>query len=94
MSDIARRRFLASLAAATVAGVGLARYTVDAPPRRQSWAPTVPAAATSPADLLPPPPKSARVALPGGAVLNALPGDGDLLALTVDDGANSDVVRL
>jgi peptidoglycan-N-acetylglucosamine deacetylase len=94
MSDIARRRFLASLAAATVAGVGLARYTVDAPSRRQSWAPTVPAAATSPTDLLPPPPKSARVALPGGAVLSALPGDGDLLALTVDDGANSDVVRL
>ena len=46
------------------------------------------------AALLPPPPKSVRVALPGGGVLNSLPGDGDLLALTVDDGANSDVVRL
>jgi peptidoglycan/xylan/chitin deacetylase (PgdA/CDA1 family) len=94
VSDIDRRRFLASLAAATVAGVGLAHYTVDPPTRRQSWAPTVPAAATSTTDLLPPPPKSARVALPGGGVLNALPGDGDMLALTVDDGANSDVVRL
>lgn len=32
--------------------------------------------------------------LPGGAVLNKLPGDGDLLAWTVDDGVDSDVVRL
>jgi peptidoglycan/xylan/chitin deacetylase (PgdA/CDA1 family) len=34
------------------------------------------------------------VVLPGGAVLNKLPGNGDLLAWTVDDGANTDVVRL
>ena len=32
--------------------------------------------------------------LPGGGVLNKLPWDGDLLALTVDDGVNTDVVRL
>lgn len=32
--------------------------------------------------------------LPGGGVLYSLPGEGDLLALTVDDGANTDVVRL
>ena len=32
--------------------------------------------------------------LPGGGVLNKLPGDGNLLALTVDDGVNTDVVRL
>jgi peptidoglycan/xylan/chitin deacetylase (PgdA/CDA1 family) len=36
----------------------------------------------------------ARVPLPGGGVLNKLPGDGNLLALTVDDGVNTDVVRL
>ncbi|WP_197283747.1 polysaccharide deacetylase family protein [Mycobacterium sp. Marseille-P9652] len=35
-----------------------------------------------------------RVALPGGAVVKRLPGNGDLLAWTVDDGANTDVVRL
>ena len=44
--------------------------------------------------LLPPPAPSVRVALPGGGVLNKLPGDGNLLALTVDDGVNTDVVRL
>ena len=32
--------------------------------------------------------------LPGGGVLTKLPGDGDRLALTVDDGVNTDVVRL
>ncbi|OYD67854.1 peptidoglycan/xylan/chitin deacetylase (PgdA/CDA1 family) [Rhodococcus sp. OK302] len=32
--------------------------------------------------------------LPGGGALTALPGDGNLLALTVDDGVNSEVVRL
>ena len=35
----------------------------------------------------------ARIPLPGGGVLTSLPGDGDLLALTVDDGASSEVVR-
>ena len=45
------------------------------------------------AGLLPPPPLSARVRLPGGGVLSELPGKGDLLALTVDDGVNSEVVR-
>jgi peptidoglycan/xylan/chitin deacetylase (PgdA/CDA1 family) len=44
--------------------------------------------------LLPPPPTAARVALPGGGVLNRLPGSGDLLALTLDDGVDADVVRL
>ncbi len=35
-----------------------------------------------------------RVALPGGAVLKKLPGNGDLVAWTVDDGADTEVVRL
>jgi peptidoglycan/xylan/chitin deacetylase (PgdA/CDA1 family) len=43
--------------------------------------------------LLPPPPLSARIPLPGGGALMKIPGDGDLLALTLDDGVNSDVVR-
>lgn len=88
-----RRRFLASLAAATVGGVGLAHLTVDTDRLRRVQLPTAPAAAASPVDLLPPPPRGARIALPGGGVLTSLPGDGDLLALTVDDGVNSEVVR-
>ncbi|WP_291056622.1 polysaccharide deacetylase family protein [Herbiconiux sp.] len=34
-----------------------------------------------------------KVALPGGS-LTALPGDGNLLAWTVDDGSNAEVIRL
>lgn len=52
----------------------------------------MPAASTTP-DLLPPPPAANRVALPGDGMLSSLPGEGDLLALTVDDGVNSEVVR-
>ncbi|MGV1089287.1 MAG: polysaccharide deacetylase family protein [Mycobacterium sp.] len=96
MSDLDRRRFLASLAAATVAGVGLAHATIDTNSPRKSSAPTVPAAAESStgAGLLPPPPAASRVPLPGDGVLYNLPGDGDMMALTVDDGVDSDVVRL
>jgi peptidoglycan-N-acetylglucosamine deacetylase len=36
---------------------------------------------------------SARIPLPGSGTLTRLPGSGDLLALTVDDGVNTDVVR-
>jgi peptidoglycan/xylan/chitin deacetylase (PgdA/CDA1 family) len=44
--------------------------------------------------LLPPPPAAARVTIPGGGVLSALPGPGgDLLALTLDDGVDTAVVR-
>jgi hypothetical protein len=35
-----------------------------------------------------------NVTLPGGAELKKLPGNGDLLAWTVDDGTNTDVMRL
>ncbi|MEZ0351265.1 polysaccharide deacetylase family protein [Mycobacterium ahvazicum] len=93
-----RRRFLGSLAAATVAAVGAARLIVDPQPRTFAQVPldsmpTPGPAAPSPAGLLPPPPLSARIPLPGGGALMKLPGDGDLLALTLDDGVNSDVVR-
>jgi peptidoglycan/xylan/chitin deacetylase (PgdA/CDA1 family) len=43
--------------------------------------------------LLPPPPPAARVLLPGGAILSTLPGKGDLLALTLDDGVDTNVVH-
>jgi peptidoglycan-N-acetylglucosamine deacetylase len=106
VSDHSRRWFLAALAAATVAGSGVARYALGSAPQPvgERVAPTYDrmpvaragATATTPApanSLLPPPP-GPRVALPGGGILNKLPGTGDLLALTVDDGVNSDVVRL
>jgi peptidoglycan-N-acetylglucosamine deacetylase len=98
---------MASLAAAIVAGIGAARYTLGGPSHAAS-----PAAKSGPAPpssqgslvveppvmparaLLPPPPPTARVPLPGNGVLTVLPGASDLLALTVDDGVNSDVVRL
>ena len=96
MSEYTRRGFLASLAAATLGAVGVAHYTVPPPPNRRATTQGVALAATDTdtSPLLPPPPASARVALPGGGILSSLPGDGDLLALTVDDGANSEVVRL
>jgi peptidoglycan-N-acetylglucosamine deacetylase len=95
---------MASLAAAIVAGVGAARYTLGGPGHA-----AVAAANSTPAPpnslvaepgvmpvraLLPPPPPTSRVPLPGNGVLTVLPGGSDLLALTVDDGVNSDVVRL
>ena len=94
-----RRRFLGSLAAATVAGVGAARLIVDPQPRTfaapidAGAATSGPVAPQSAGPLLPPPPLSARIPLPGGGALMKIPGDGDLLALTLDDGVNSEVVR-
>lgn len=84
-----RRNFIAALSIATVGAIGLSRCATGEPPRVAS------AAASQPPStgLLPPPPKSSRIALPGGGVLSSLPGDGDLLALTVDDGVDSGVVR-
>lgn len=90
MSDLNRRRFLGSLATATIVGVGAARCMVDPQPRTFAQTPLDPPA---PSPLLPPPPLSARIPLPGGGTLTKIPGEGDLLALTVDDGVNSEVVR-
>jgi peptidoglycan-N-acetylglucosamine deacetylase len=91
-----RRQFLGSLAASVVAGVGAARLVVDPQPRTFAQVPPASVATsgpTAPTPLLPPPPLSARIPLPGGGALMKIPGEGDLLALTVDDGVNSEVVR-
>ena len=100
MSELNRRRFLGALSAAVLGGIGVARGVLGGPPQT----PTAVAAAVAsppraggevvPAALLPQPAPIERVPLPGGGVLNKLPGDGNLLALTVDDGVNTDVVRL
>ncbi|SEH56939.1 Peptidoglycan/xylan/chitin deacetylase, PgdA/CDA1 family [Mycolicibacterium rutilum] len=91
--ELNRRNFLAALSVATLGAVGLSRCAADGSPQVTGVAAEVakPSGA-SPVGLLPPPPDSARVALPGG-VLSRLPGEGDLLALTVDDGVSSEVVR-
>ncbi|MGH3678657.1 MAG: polysaccharide deacetylase family protein [Mycobacterium sp.] len=80
-----------ALSVVTLGAIGLSRCSTGG--QSQSAQPAQVAAEQTPR-ILPPPPREARVPLPGGGVLTSLPGDGDLLALTVDDGVSSDVVRL
>jgi peptidoglycan/xylan/chitin deacetylase (PgdA/CDA1 family) len=91
-SELNRRHFLVALSVATLTGVGLSRCSVGAPPRVAGAAAEAPPPMAAPQPLLPPPPRSARIPLSGG-VLSSLPGPGDMLALTVDDGVSSEVVR-
>ena len=84
--NLDRRHFLVALSVVTVGAMGLTRYTTSGQPRA---AEPTPVAVEQPPALLPPPPPAARIPLPGGGVLTSLPGDGDLLALTVDDGATA-----
>jgi len=65
-------------------------------PKRPSFTPRVTPSPTTPVPSVKPtplqqPPQLARVSLPAGAI-TALPGDGALLAWTVDDGIDADVV--
>ena len=97
MSELDRRRFLVAVAA-TVAVTGISLCS-EGGTRGTVARAEVPGPAPSPAapalpPLLSPPDRAARVALPGGAALSKLPGNGDLLAWTVDDGVDTDVVRL
>jgi peptidoglycan/xylan/chitin deacetylase (PgdA/CDA1 family) len=97
MRELRRRGFLTLLAVATAAGVtGCVSADADRAVARPS--PIGPPAAAPPSpvahgSLLAPPPPSARVRLPGGGTLSRLPGGRDLLALTVDDGVSTQVVR-
>ena len=86
-----RRHFLVALSAVTVGAMGLTRCSMGSQPRATE---ATPVAVEQQPSLLPPPPREARIPLPGGGALSGLPGDGDLLALTVDDGVDSEVVRL
>lgn len=85
MSGLDRRRFLVALAA-TVAATGMPLSRADVLGSAPNPGPSSPT-------VLPPPDPGSRVALPRGAVLKQLPGAGDLLAWTVDDGADTEVVR-
>ena len=82
-----RRRFLLVLAAGLV-GASAGRGTVDLVDTQAAPARTpAPAAAAAPVGRPLPPP-----VLPPTGVVDALPGEGDALALTIDDGTNSAVV--
>jgi peptidoglycan-N-acetylglucosamine deacetylase len=100
VSELNRRRFLGALSAAVLGGVGVARGVLGGPPQTLTAvaaavaSPPRAAGEVVPGALLPPPALSARMRLLGGGVLDKLPGKGNLLALTVDDGVNTDVVRL
>ncbi len=93
MPEVTRRQFVIGLlASASLVGTSSAiAMSQTNTPLSATKAPPPPIGA---APLLPPPSPAARVALPGGAELTKLPGKGDLLAITVDDGVNSEVVRL
>lgn len=92
-TELNRRHFIAALSAVTLGAIGVTRCATDGRPQVAGVAAEVPAPPSgSAAGLLLPPPESARIPVPAG-VLSSLPGDGDLLALTVDDGVSSDVVR-
>ena len=97
MSELNRRAFFGTLSAAVLAGAGVAYSRLGAPAEAVTSvvaAPAPPKVGDVAATVAPKPPAISRVALPGGGVLNRLPGHGDVLALTVDDGVNTDVVRL
>jgi peptidoglycan/xylan/chitin deacetylase (PgdA/CDA1 family) len=92
-TSLTRRRVLLGLAA-TAALVGVAKCSTEASGQVTDnvGAAVPPAPAPDWPVLAPPPPASARVPLPGGGVLSVLPGPGDLLAITLDDGVDTEVV--
>ncbi|HEX2213737.1 MAG TPA: polysaccharide deacetylase family protein [Mycobacterium sp.] len=91
-AELNRRHFIAALSVVTLGTVGLSRCAASSQPQVAGVAAEAAEPPSVRAGLLPPPPDSARVPVPGG-VLSTLPGQGDLLALTVDDGVSSEVVR-
>jgi peptidoglycan/xylan/chitin deacetylase (PgdA/CDA1 family) len=97
VGELDRRRFLVAVAA-TVAVTGISCYPANGAKETVARADVLGAAPIPSTPmlprLLPPPGPGSRVMLPGGAVLTKLPGNGDLLAWTVDDGADTEVVRL
>lgn len=95
MGELDRRRFLVAVAA-TVAVAGIS-WSADEPSGQVAHG-AIPDPAPGPGKpelppLLPPPGLQYRTELPGGSVLKNIPGQGDLLAWTVDDGVDTDVVR-
>ena len=92
-----RRDFLSALAVSAVLAAqnGVGAQATDEPPTRL---PPRNGGARNPVPPPPPPPPPTfaapdleRYSSPGG-VISGLPGDGNLVALTVDDGGSSDVI--
>jgi peptidoglycan/xylan/chitin deacetylase (PgdA/CDA1 family) len=83
---------LGLVASATVIGAARCGVGGASQAAQPAAAPAPPATPVWPA-LAPPPPPAARVLLPGGGVLSSLPDAGDLLAITLDDGVDTEVVR-
>jgi peptidoglycan/xylan/chitin deacetylase (PgdA/CDA1 family) len=105
MGDMSRRRLLLLAATVVAGGTATAAEQIhDRPvrpfagnprPAPPSPPPVLAAATPVPAPrVLPPPDPYHRVRLPGGGVLNRLPANDNTVALTVDDGVNSEVVQL
>jgi peptidoglycan-N-acetylglucosamine deacetylase len=105
VSELNRRRFFGTLSAAVLAGVGVGHSALGAPGRavtavaaasatQKATGGDVVASALRSPQAPAPVALPARMALPGGGVLNRLAGRGDSIALTLDDGVNTDVVRL
>lgn len=94
MNRRAMLTLIAAGVAAAVTGCADSPQNPASAPRSTSLDPTLLRAQPAPHSsrlLLPPPPPQARVHVPAGT-LTALPGPGHSIALTVDDGANADVV--
>ena len=85
---------LAAGAATALGGCATARVDAVAPsalPSTNPMSPTPKSVAQTPVPQVPPPDVARRVPVPAGT-LTGLPGTGRHLALTVDDGASSEVV--
>jgi peptidoglycan/xylan/chitin deacetylase (PgdA/CDA1 family) len=91
---LSRRNVLLGVAA-SAAAIALAKCGTQASTQAEAAIPAPPAPPPPPEwpALLPPPQPAARMLLPGGGVLSEIPGPGDLLSLTLDDGVDTDVVR-
>ncbi|TPG29922.1 polysaccharide deacetylase family protein [Mycobacterium hodleri] len=93
---LSRRNVLMGVVA-SAAGIALARCGAGAMSQAaQVPNPPTPVGPPPPPtwpELLPPPPAQARMLLPGGGVLSVLPGAGNLMSLTLDDGVDTGVVR-
>jgi peptidoglycan/xylan/chitin deacetylase (PgdA/CDA1 family) len=91
---LSRRNVLIGVAA-SAAAIALAKVSTQTSTQAEAAIPAPPAPPPPPEwpALLPPPQAAARMLLPGGGVVSSIPGPGDLLSLTLDDGVDTDVVR-
>lgn len=87
-----RRGFMTLLAAGTATALAGCSSAGSGVPSAGAPTTAAPTPAPAPRTRPPPPPASAKVSVPPGP-LTALPGTGRNLALTIDDGADAEVVE-